>query len=525
MTLVTTRPDATVQNGTGSTIGGGAGSRHAALNDDSDATYVQLAVANLVPANGDSTNEVIIGFAEPSIPGTARLLATVTRMRAAVPGSGSDQGTFRVRRFVTTTEKSNDQVVVTWHSPTTVYVPSFTTDAGADIRVGFGLYSKSAGGIATFRVYELFMDTYYSAQPVATVTAPTGTYNNTNNPAVTWTEVLDVDGGNQTKYRVKIFSAAQYGAGGFNPETSASTYDSGEQEGAALSFQPDVDLADATYRAYVKVAQNVSGDFWSAWAYLGFTIAVNRPGAPSLTLTPQNNYGRVKIDLDDTAGTATTSWYKIERSTDGGTTYTRLRTLLTDGKVVPNGSGQATLYDYEGGNGATVKYRVRGVHDFGSGFTSSGPYTTSANSGWIDDDHWWLKHPTQPELNLAVVIRSQPGHTRSSRRGVMHPLGRKFPIVITDTRTSDEGEVVFRLASATARAALDDLLDAVTGPLLLEGPVDAEWIDRWVSLGDLSEDRALDTSWGAYTFDTLEWTEVEAPVGSVTAWVDPVPVS
>ena len=61
MSISTLRPSSTIANGS-SSIGGGAGSRHAALNDDSDTTYVDV-------TGGSFFSPFSVGFTDPGLDG------------------------------------------------------------------------------------------------------------------------------------------------------------------------------------------------------------------------------------------------------------------------------------------------------------------------------------------------------------------------------------------------------------------------------------------------------------------------
>jgi hypothetical protein len=90
---------------------------------------------------------------------------------------------------------------------------------------------------------------------------------------VTWT----LSGGDaQTAYEVKIFSAAQYGAAGFDPATSAPTYFSGTVPNGSTTAPVFVGLVNGgTYRAYVRVASGTIFAYsWSSWVSSTFQILV-----------------------------------------------------------------------------------------------------------------------------------------------------------------------------------------------------------------------------------------------------------
>src|SRR5690242_6286437 len=85
MSSTTLRPTSTVTNGS-SSIGGGAGSRHAALSDDSDTTYVDL-TGNFLA--GTST---VFGFSDPGLDPDAIVLSAVARVKAKVASGTSTVG-------------------------------------------------------------------------------------------------------------------------------------------------------------------------------------------------------------------------------------------------------------------------------------------------------------------------------------------------------------------------------------------------------------------------------------------------
>lgn len=496
MTVVTVRPDATVSS-TGGTVTGAA-SRHAATSDDSDSSYVTF-------TTGD---EFTLGFAEPSIPAGAVLSKFTARVRVAKVAATSTITVLPSGLPWTAAD-------INWTTPTTIaLIPTTASDAdlsplAASTQITYGAAGESV------RCYELFADFTYVAKPTLNVTAPTGTVTDTNTPTVTWTETLDSDGGAQTKYEVKVFSAAQYGAGGFDPSTSTATYNSGTLSGSSLSHAVTTALADATYRAYVRVGQTVKGStHWSDWDYEGFVSDATYPDTPSITLTAQASDGRIKVDLDDAATGATTDMFEVQVSRDGGTTWEAMRLLSDDdGRVAP-ASGLATVYDYEAANGVATYYRARALHNYSGIYAASA--WASANATWSSSD-WWIKHPNQPSLNLAVVPGSLPTINRSPRQGVFTVLGRELPVIVDDVRGGAVGTITLNVETTAERTALDALLDA-GDTLLLQGRSADYWTDRYVRFGEQTSARMVDKAYVEATYETLPWTEVEAPAGVVDAW-------
>lgn len=150
-------------------------------------------------------------------------------------------------------------------------------------------WKKSNAG-QYLRVHEIIADLDTNTQPTVSAVTVTGAASTTR-PDVTFT-YADTDGDPQTRARVKVFSAAQYGAAGFTADGSAATWDSGDLYGDLEAVTVPVDLVNGTtYRAYVRVAQDWPGPqgelWWSTWAQsANVTIAVVPPVTPTLTADP-----------------------------------------------------------------------------------------------------------------------------------------------------------------------------------------------------------------------------------------------
>lgn len=127
------------------------------------------------------------------------------------------------------------------------------------------------GAFATDRV------TTSGQGPVVDVTGPVGVVSDTDSPQVGWT-YFDAEGDLQTHYQLRVFTDAQYGIVGFDPNVSPYTWDSGELAGPWLSSFINTDLANNdTYRVYVRVK---SAGQWSEWDYSQFTLTLLAPEKP-----------------------------------------------------------------------------------------------------------------------------------------------------------------------------------------------------------------------------------------------------
>lgn len=148
---------------------------------------------------------------------------------------------------------------------------TFTGNTGfsaANIRFGALL---SAGAINRLHVF-LFMpggsyaerwevnnlrvvvDTVFTG-PTTVPVAPTGAVTDSSPTFVWTTTVADPATEADTYGRIRVFTAAQYGAGGFDPGTSAATWDSGYRAGPPLHEVESVVLPTGTYQAWIASSQ------------------------------------------------------------------------------------------------------------------------------------------------------------------------------------------------------------------------------------------------------------------------------
>lgn len=142
----------------------------------------------------------------------------------------------------------------------------------------WSIATQDAGGQGNFAA-----DWTLTAQaiPVVTVSAPSGTIA-TSKPIVIWSASIP-SGASETFYRVRTFSAAQYGASGFNPATSATTDDSGAiSSSSATQYQIAALLpAGTSYRSYVQVTETGS-EASGFLAFGAYSVALDMPPTPTL---------------------------------------------------------------------------------------------------------------------------------------------------------------------------------------------------------------------------------------------------
>ena len=179
-------------------------------------------------------------------------------------------------------------------------------------------------------VSELEVQVQYVVAPATVVTAPTGSVG-TANPTISWTRTHE-DGRPQSAYQVRIFDQATYERGDFDPDKSSPVAYSGKVNGGQLSWQVAQTLVNGTsYRAYVRTAVTVGGTpLWSPWAWPGsiFTVSFDAPAVPLMTIEPQPDSGRVRIDLQGLDNLLSTQEADAERVSDVET-WTKVTSTMT----------------------------------------------------------------------------------------------------------------------------------------------------------------------------------------------------
>ncbi len=187
------------------------------------------------------------------------------------------------------------------------------------------------------------------AGPALSVNGPSGNVT-ASQPIISWT-ATPASGSSIISWEAKVFSAAQYTAGGFNPATSATTWDSGVTSGSATSVQVGTALpAGITYRFYVEVTE--TGSISSSWVYSTATVVADLPVTPTLTATVDATNASVvlTVQTNNNLLSAVDASFETGTGTWGGTncTVAQSSTHALDGTssllVTPSASGFAEAY-------------------------------------------------------------------------------------------------------------------------------------------------------------------------------------
>lgn len=361
-------------------------------------------------------------------------------------------------------------------------------------------------------MYELSAAVTYAVAPTAAITYPTGT------PAIgassftaTWTHSAGADGGPQALYEWKVFTAAQYGAGGFSPDTSTVTLGSGVVSSAAAAATVGPLANSETFRIYVRTAQMVNGvAHWSPWVNAGFTTSYTPVALTSVTCSPDNDTAKITVTVTRPTSGGNPAWSTVEverQDPDGVWRPVRGATgaSVTNGFVSTFSSTSFVVNDFEAANGATVSYRARATTSAGT----VGAWTVSSSTSWSDSVRWWLKDVHDPTLNLVVADREFPQPTSPVTQGVFPIVNGRFPKVVTDVRRARQGTFVVQTHTLVESAAFDEAVLSIAK--LLQSPTTSLWDSKYVALGAVQE-MHLDTSTELFARRwQIAYTEVERP--------------
>lgn len=505
MATKTVRPNSTVDSTNIAVTG--AGSAHAALSDDSDASYIK--------SSSSDFGAIDLGLPDLGLPSGALIKSVGARARSSIKGGSSSI----VSAALVPGGPVSSQTV-SWGYPTTATV-TYQDAAREEAEINSNDFHLKLTGDHVY-IFEAYLDVAYVPKPVAESSGPTGTISD-NTPVVEWTEELDSDGGAQTFYRAKVFDDATYGGEGFDPDSSSADYDSGVVASSASSLTLPLPLEDDTYKVYVKVAQTVHGTvLWSDWdAGSAFTVDAPLPNSPLLTITPEDDAARLHIEVDeDEDGEVSADLWELQTSPDEGETWLEARTLLEGGLLEPD-EGSAEAWDYEVSNGQSARYRARSINEANS---SKGPWVeTDISYSWSSSSAW-LKDPLLPNINLlnpvGGIIRSFPSQTRSTDASVHKVLGRPDPIVIRDSGGPiyESGDLVLMTESPEDRDAMNSLVES-GHTLLLQFPLDSDEPDRYIEItGNFLRERIVNKSFATPRDETISWQEVDIPDGVVESW-------
>jgi hypothetical protein len=116
-----------------------------------------------------------------------------------------------------------------------------------------------------------------------------------------------------------------------------------------------------------------------------------------------------------------------------------------------------------------------------STFVSAASSTVVAGAQLTLTD-WWLKDPIDPTRNMAVDIRGDDFQQNSStQQAEYHPLGSKYPIIVSDVVGAEEFFLHFEFTSKAAYLAFEVLRTSQRTLLLQRTYTGDQWYIRFAA--------------------------------------------
>jgi hypothetical protein len=302
VTAATLRPNATASGSSGTVTG--AASQHAATSDDLDTSYVskaglsipvKLELGTVTKNTGELFKDLRV-WIRASGQGAARCYIDFWIQHGAVrlgQGQANVAGT----------------TPVTSYGPTTI--PGDLVQASID---AFQLWAYVPVSGQQGRVYEAGVDVAIAVPPTVAITAM-GTFTTSDVP-MAWTHTPGDQGGDQSVFWAKVFTAAQVAGTGFNVATTPPVWDSG------LTASPVTEttargLSAGDYVAYVRTGQNIySTTQYSAWDTETFDVDLTTAEVDDVTAAADSGTGRVEIIVDHDSGSDPATYYELQRNSD-----------------------------------------------------------------------------------------------------------------------------------------------------------------------------------------------------------------
>lgn len=490
MTAVTIRPDGT--SSSSNTTATGAATLHAATSDNSDASYALMAAGVSCFAN--------LTMGTTALAAGAVVRSLTFRVRTDWVSSCSLIASDGVTQLVGPVTAGPSGGPITTYT-LGAYSPT-TTMSQAEVDGLLTSIAKASIGGFTQSCHEIYVDLVIALIPTTAATAPTGVVGSSASTA-TWTYTQGSDGDTQSHYRVKVYTSAEYGGGGFNPDTTPVTvYDSGlvlsASTSQAISGLPNT----STLRAYVQTSQTVNGiRMNSAWAFSGFTTSFSVSTVSSVVATPSNSLAKHAVVVNRNTGTDAWNFIDLQRSTDGVNW-----TFVRDGNHAAASGNTFSVDDYESDNGVATTYRARA---YSSVTGAVGAWVSSSSTTWTSTSTW-LKDPNIPARNKVVRAQVLPSPNRGRDQSVFYMVGRADPIVVSDVLRLRSGSISF--TTTTAAEATDLLTLFGSQVLLLQTPASHSIGSMYlVFIGDVTENRAWRLATIAHRYFAANFVEVLSP--------------
>jgi len=134
---------------------------------------------------------------------------------------------------------------------------------------------------------------------------------------------------------------------------------------------------------------------------------------------------------------------------------------------------------------------------------------SSVDTETVTSDAWWLKAPTDPDLNTRLRVADDAIAIQSTTpQGVFQPLGRANSIVVSDTPKGDTVTLNLSFMSKADYEAFHALRSA-GATLLLQSPFERQW---YVAVaGDVSSSLVYRKDTTEHRSVTVSFIETSGP--------------
>jgi hypothetical protein len=324
---------------------------------------------------------------------------------------------------------------------------------------------RMATNSTSTQVQQLRLEYDYYATPTGT---PTSATPNTDRPAISWTYAQG-DSLTQSSAHVKVFSAAQYGASGFDPATSSSLF-STVVAGDGLTVTPEsAILVNAlVYKPYVQViADSFSIPVRSAWtpSAVSYTASFASPDAPLLSA----------VWSDTTTGTAQKAYVVSVQGSASPYRYNLFRNdvQIVFGATMPTSAGaeSTAVFIDRGRNPDSAFTRFAAQIVTPSAATpqlSSGTTLFSLSNSYSTT--WEISNADGTALvtDYASPV-SSISFTKSEANAVFRPLNATKSVVVSGSMTGDDGTIEWITSTQSQWQTVYNLL-TYQGPLRISSP-------------------------------------------------------
>lgn len=232
----------------------------------------------------------------PTIPGTERIAQVRVCARIAQPTGTGPLVTVQLGRITSVAAQqwqqgpanitarkvgANAVDMVSGWMPTAPAGTVWTTSDLANLLIH--VVDAQTANASRSRICELWIEVETTSIPTVSGITPTGTLTDTTKPTLAWT-YADTNGDPQSAADVAVYSAAQYGAGGFTAGAGPSVW--ATTVGTSAAVTPATQLAlGGTFKTAVRVAKTVNNRaVYGSWVLgAAFTINPITPDAPVIT--------------------------------------------------------------------------------------------------------------------------------------------------------------------------------------------------------------------------------------------------